>query len=243
MGILCCKEAAHTHALEILSSDGKNLFRMHESMQLFVKTLTGKTLTIDIRPSDTIEELKRRIQSKEGISPDVQRLIFKGKQIENMRTLADYNIPKESTVHLVLRCRGGGIAVGFDFNSLETPVIEKFGQAPDYRIVYPGLSFDTICIHPGCVAYNQCVVANLGMGHFNIGIGAVTLLCPKCGNKAKQATNCGFHLAQWKFNGVTQEGKRMEITGKTTTLDYHTWTKGENTNWVSLEVQVDPYYP
>lgn len=76
-------------------------------MKIYAKTLAGKTIVLDVKPDEVIENVKNQIEDKEGIPPDVQRLIISGKQLEGCRLLSDYNIQEGATIHLVLSNSGG----------------------------------------------------------------------------------------------------------------------------------------
>ena len=165
-------------------------------MQLFVKTLTGKTVTLLVEPSDTIQYCQQRVQDLEGIPVDQQRMIFAGQELHVERTLSDYNIQRDSTIHLVLKLRGGGNPSGFDGPDLSAwnqagqllPAHSQFAQsAPPFREWTLGLNGEGICENAQCPWLGQKAMIHFGYGQYDMELSASRARCRQCNKPVKVA--------------------------------------------------------
>ena len=197
----------------------KNL-NPEEEIEIRVKTLTGKTLIISINLKEDIEDLKYKIQDKDGIPPDQQRLIFVGKQLEDDFRIEDYKIKNDSTLHLVLRLRGGGGVDFADVSKEKMTELQYSNDAPVWRTVWTGVNIFGTCENKNCVAFDKEVICPVGFGILDLIKDQDKIICPMCKKIFKGITSgftgcnfliCGIKIKENKNNQISKENKADTI--------------------------------
>ncbi len=192
------------------------------SFEIFVKTLTGHTVTIGVDPNETVLAVQRKIKKVTDLPIDEQRLIFAGKQLEPELTVAHYNIEKESTLHLVLRLRGGGGPEyqpggggkkSFAFAEMDptkAKTLQFDDSAPAWRVASPGINIEAYCnsVDRECSARGRLYIdGTTRFGDFDVGTDMAK--CPQCWTNHKPVT-CGFTDCWWRFVGRKADGSVHE---------------------------------
>lgn len=195
-------------------------------MQLFVKTLSGKTIEIECEKNESIASVRQLIEKKEGPST-ANHLLYYGKKLKNGFTLLDYDITASATIHSILMLKGGG---GGELSFFEFADLEKTGEKgkfskeelPLWRKVKPGLFMEGICTYNICDAFLEQVVCTLGIIIFNFSEeeSLMKLKCPIC-EKSIKSLSCGFNNCFWKYYGE----KRLGDNNNNTKEVFNKWQK------------------
>lgn len=187
------------------------------NMQIFVHTLVGRTITLNVNTFTTIYRVKQLIQDQDGSPPEAQRLIFAGKQLDNNQTLGHYNIQKLCTLHRVLNLRGGGSEF-VDISSDKEPVIKAWSYtAPEWRKAAKGLCLEGKCLNISCCSFEKSnVIINKGFTAWKLG---QIEHCPICKSVVRPET-CAFNNCEWRFFGL-KDNNRFNSEWKSVGNSYH----------------------
>ena len=214
-----------------------------KDFNITVKTQTGKSINFEIDLSQPVKYLKNLIRVQTGVPSEQQRLMFKGKLLEDDSDLSTYELCPDSIIYLVLRLRGGGGGApsSFGFNSMNQPVNIEFSQsAPDWRAVSPGISWFGDCYNSECVAFNKEVVSNHGFGVFDVRNERNKAKCMMCEQSIGMVDVCGFFDCKFRYFGVLENGEVREGSGHAGVDDYTAFLNGERVEWRVLRIQVEP---
>lgn len=210
-------------------------------MQLFIKTLSSRTLTLnDIDQNDTIFRVKKQIEEKEKIPVDQIRLMFAGKILDNDIMLSEYKISPDSTLHIILRSRGGGSM--FNFSDMES--YKKLGfskDAPKWRVVFSGLNLEGICNNTSCDAFGKKVWMHFGFGKFKVEKLVDIGKCPICHQLASKISSGGFVNCRYSYEGTKVNNQSIKSETKTAPRDnliYYDSNNGEDI-WNSMTIFVE----